>query len=145
MKRTLTFCSFILIVVMLVTFGGVAVLIMAYSQLDKEAPEEVPVEIAVVEDSESSIETALEVFQDEVDGFTALESLGNEESEQYVYKITTESGDDRYIAWGLGAIIVPEGITEISSGPVAVGMERAWAFVEGEENLLLSKEAIILR
>jgi hypothetical protein len=156
MKRTLAFCSFILLVVMVVIFAGVAVLIASYSQLNGEEEEmgSLPStqneqkqenEQGQIQETELSIESALILFKDEVDGFTALEFIGDDELDQQVYKITTSTGDDRYISWGVGAIAVPEGVTEISTGALNSGMERAWAFVEVEENLLLSKEVFILR
>lgn len=150
MKKTFAFCSFILLVVATVTIAGIVLLIislagwkeMEQTTVVEEVAEEIELEFPA---EETSLENVSLLFADEVADFSSIERINGEIDDQFVYKVTTSSGAARYMAWGSGVLTLPEGLSEISSGSVSTGMERAWAFLDLEKDLILSQEAFLLR
>ena len=151
MRKTVTYCSFFAFLILAVTLGGVVLLAVYFGDWQETLENEQVVEPVIEtqpedgeEPVETSIEGALSIFNDELEGFSSLEAMDGVLEGQFLYRVEVQ-GEIYYMAWGIGAIAVPAGVAEISTGRTEPGMDRAWASVAGEEQLILTSHAFLLR
>ena len=146
MKKYVAFCSLLFSVIVLITIAGIALLGVLYMQWRQQAEidtGEVPVVVEDLQD-ENGLNQALFVFDDVFNETDVLQPVEGLPEGQYLL-VSDKEGVVYYVAWGSGAITAPEGVTEISTGDLEPGLERAWARVSAGEELFLAEALFLLR
>lgn len=87
---------------------------------------------------------SFKLFTDELIPFTEVEKMTGSSKTQYVYKISFADSDEvKYVAWGTGALSIPEGVSKYTS-VVLSGTTLEWASVSGT-TLTLSDIPVLLK
>ncbi len=88
---------------------------------------------------------AFKLLTEELTPFSSVTTIHADFKGVNSYKIVTEAGATKYVAWGSGTFTIPSGITQMTSViPNSDGM-YTWESISAEESITLSENPILLK
>ena len=87
---------------------------------------------------------AMQLLIDELIPFERVETLSNDLKGLNCYRITTHAGEVRYVVWGRGIYVIPDGVREYTSVVPATDGEFSWQSVQVGASLPVSEIPILL-
>jgi hypothetical protein len=88
---------------------------------------------------------AFKLLTSELVPYARVEKLSSDARGLNVYKITTQAGAVKYVAWGTGAFTVPNGVTQMTSVIPPRGGAFAWQAAQAGQSVPLTENPILFK
>lgn len=88
---------------------------------------------------------AFQLLTSELIPFSTVETLASDPRKVMAFKMTTDAGDEKYVAWGTGTFKIPVGVSEYTSVIPSSNGEYIWEAIESGESFELSENPVLLK